>query len=431
MAHLQSRREFLHASALAAAGVALVGSPALAARKRRSPNEKLNIACIGVGNQGHFSVENVKDENIVAICDVDDDILAGVAKEFPKAATYSDFRKMLERKDIDAVTIGTPDHTHAIATMWALKSGRHVYCEKPLTHTLAECRLVRETAKRHKRVTQMGTQIHAGTNYRRVVEILQSGAIGPVHEVHVWVGTNWSGGPMPTEFPPVPSNLHWDLWLGPAAERPYHPVWGPVVWRGWWAFGGGALADMACHHIDLSHWALGLSVPLSVEAKGAERSDQTCPPWIDATFEYAARGDKPPVTIHWFNGEKRPRFFTDSGSPADWGNSLFVGEKGMLLANYDQWKLLPEKDFEGFEPPKPTIPDSIGHHKEWIEACKHGGPTTCNFDYSGALTEAVLLANVSYRTGRKLEWDPKKFQCKGVPEAEQFMRTTPRKGWEF
>ena len=430
MAHTQSRREFLQSTALAAAGVALVGSPALARAKRRSPNEKLNIACIGVGNQGHFSVENVKDENVVALCDVDDTILAGVAKDFPHATTYNDFRKMLERKDIDAVTIGTPDHTHALITMWALKSGRHVYCEKPLTHTVAECRLVTETAKREKRVTQMGIQIHANNNYRRVVEIVKSGAIGPVREVHVWVDRVWSGK-RPTEYPPVPSSLHWDLWLGPAAEHKYSPEWASVVWRGWWDFGGGALGDMACHHMDLSHWALDLRAPLTIEAQGPTVDPDTCPAWTSVKYEYPARGKQPPVTLNWFNGDKRPKAFDEAGSPADWGNTLFIGEKGMLLADYGQWKLLPEKDFEGFVAPKPTIPDSIGHHKEWIEACKTGGPTTCNFDYSGALTEAVLLGNVAYRTGRKLEWDSKKLQCKGFPEAEAFLRTTPRKGWEF
>lgn len=430
MADKQSRREFLQTTALAAAGVAFVGSPALAAARKRSPNEKLNIACIGVGNQGHFSVENVKDENVVALCDVDDTILAGVAKDFPKAATYNDFRKMLERKDIDAVTIGTPDHTHAIATMWALKSGRHVYCEKPLTHTIAECRLVSETARKHKRVTQMGIQIHANNNYRRVVEIVKSGAIGPIREVHVWVDRIWSGK-KPTEYPPVPPNMHWDLWLGPAAEHKYSPEWGPVVWRGWWDFGGGALGDMACHHMDLSHWALDLRAPLTVEAEGPAVDPETCPEWTSVKYEYPARGEKPPVSLYWFNGAARPKFFDEQGCPAGWGNTLFMGEKGMLLADYGQWKLLPEKDFAGFEPPKPTIPNSIGHHKEWIEACKTGGPTTCNFDYSGALTEAVLLGNVAYRTGRKLEWDPKKLQCKGFPEAEAFLRAKPRKGWEF
>lgn len=430
MSQKQSRREFLQSSALAAAGVALAGSPALAARKKRSPNDKLNIACIGVGNQGHFSVDNVKDENVVALCDVDDKILGDVAKEFPHAATYNDFRKLLERNDIDAVTIGTPDHNHAIITMAALRSGRHVYCEKPLTHTIAECRLVSETARKHKRVTQMGIQIHAGGNYRRVVELVQSGAIGPVREVHVWVDRVWSGK-RPTEFPPVPENMHWDQWLGPAPEHKYSPEWGPVVWRGWWDFGGGALGDMACHHMDLSHWALDLRAPLTVEADGPAVDPDVCPTWTSVKYEYPARGEKPPVTLNWFNGDKRPKAFDEHGCPADWGNTLFIGDKGMLVADYGQWKLLPEKDFEGFEVPKPTIPDSIGHHKEWIEACKTGGPTSCNFDYSGALTEAVLLGNVAYRTGRKLEWDPKRLQCKGFPEADAFMRTKPRAGWEF
>jgi predicted dehydrogenase len=424
-----SRRQFLQTSALATAGFVFAKGKGVA--RTYQANEKLNIGIIGVANQGRFSLENVRSQNIVALCDIDDDYLTATAKEFPDAKIYNDFRKLLEQKDIDAVTIATADHTHAPATMAALKTGRHVYCEKPLTHEVWEARKVAEEAKRRKRATQMGTQIHAGGNYRRVVEVIQSGAIGKIAEIHVWVGGGYSGGDRPTETPECPPNLHWDLWLGPAPERPYHPAYVPFRWRGWWDFGGGTLADMACHHIDLSHWALGLRHPLTVEAEGPPVHPESCPTWLVVHYEYPARGEMPPVKLTWYNGDKRPHYFDDGVLPP-WGNgSLFVGEKGMLLADYDRYVLLPEKDFKDYTPPPKTIPDSIGHHNEWMQACKTGSPTLCNFDYAGALTETVLLGNVSYRTGKKIEWDTKHLRAKNCQEAEQFLRREYRRGWSL
>ncbi len=420
-----SRREFLQRSALTGAGVWL--SAAGVGAQNRSPNEKLNIGMIGTANQAAYDLSNVSSENIVALCDIDDNYLAAAAKTYPQAATYNDFRKLLERKDLDAVVIAIPDHCHAQATLMALESGHHIYCEKPLTHTVAEARRVAETARKRKRVTQMGTQIHAGSNYRRVVELIQSGAIGTVSEVHVWVDRVWTGNGRPMDTPQVPANIHWDLWLGPAPERPYNPAYLPGSWRGWWDFGGGTLSDMACHHMDLSHWALDLRYPQTVEAEGPPVSPENPPNWMIVHYEYPARGDKPPVRLTWYDGGKRPPQFADGKLP-HWGDgSLFIGEKGMLLADYDRHVLLPEKDFADFQPPKPTIPDSIGHHKEWIEACKTGGPTTCNFDYAGALTETVLLGNVAYRVGQKLEWDPKRLKAINCPDADPYLRSEWRK----
>ena len=255
MSSHSNRREFLKQSALA--GVALAGAGYFSSRSlavRVSPNAKLSIGCIGTANQAQFSIGNVSGENIVAVCDVDDNFLDKAKADFPKAEAFHDFRKLLDRKDIDAVTIATPDHIHAPATLMALHSGKHVYCEKPLTHTVAEARLVTETAKKLKLATQMGTQIHASDNYRRVVEILQAGTIGKVSEVHTWAGRSWGGGDRPKEMPPVPPTLQWDLWLGPAPERPYHPTYLPTNWRKWWDFGGGNIGDMACHHMDLPFW---------------------------------------------------------------------------------------------------------------------------------------------------------------------------------
>jgi predicted dehydrogenase len=421
-----SRRQFLQASA---AGAGLVVLPRFA--RGHSPNEKLNIAMVGTANQARFSIDNVKGENIVAVCDIDDRYLAAAVKDFPRAKTYNDFRKMLERKDIDAVVVATPDHMHAPATLAALQSGRHVYCEKPLTHTVEEARKVAEAAKKYNRATQMGTQIHAEPNYRRVVEVIRSGAIGPVREVHVWVGKVWSGSGRPTETPPVPSHVHWDLWLGPAPERPYHPAYLPGNWRGWWDFGGGTLADMACHYMDLPFWALELRHPTVVEASGSPYSSETTARWTKVQYEFPSRQSMGPVKLTWYDGGKRPKLFADGKLPG-WGDGvLFIGDKGMMLADYGRYVLLPEKEFAGFQAPPKSIPDSIGHHAEWIRACKDGSPTTCNFDYSGALTESVLLGAVAYRVGKRLSWDPQALRATGCPEADPHIRKTYRRGWSL
>jgi predicted dehydrogenase len=369
-----NRRQFVANTLVGGAG-ALLAARASSAQPL-SPNEKLNIGIIGVANRGGDNLRGVSSQNIAALCDVDDTYLQNAAANYPQAKVYNDFRKMLEQKGLDAVVISTADHTHAPAAAMALRAGLHVYCEKPLTHTVYEARVLAELAKEHKRATQMGTQIHAGSNYRRVVELVQSGAIGTVKEVHVWCGGSYGGGDRPKETPDVPANLHWDLWLGPAPERPYHPAYVPFHWRGWWDFGNGTLGDMACHHMDLPTWALKLRYSLTVEAEGPPVHPESCPPWLIVRYEYPERESLPPVHLTWYNGDKRPSYFAEGKLP-EWGNgTLFVGEKGMLLADYDRHVLLPEKDFAGFTPPKPSIPESIGHYNEWIEACKNGTPTT-------------------------------------------------------
>jgi predicted dehydrogenase len=432
MAEEWSRRRFLQASAMASGGL-LLGARSLASTYQA--NEKLNIAVVGVAGRGGDNLAGVSNQNIVALCDIDDNNLAGAAKRFPGAKTYNDFRKMLEQNDIEAVVVSTPDHTHAPVAVAALKLGKHVYCEKPLAHSIHEIRTIRDTAKKQKRVTQMGTQIHAEPNYRRVVEIVQSGAIGPVKEVHVWADRIWSGSGHPVETPPVPSNIHWDLWLGPVEDRPYSPAYVPFNWRGFWAFGGGTLADMACHHMDLPHWALQLRTPETVTAEGPAFELETTPGWLIVHYAYGERKvdgkNLPAVDLTWYNGGKRPHYF-DEGKLPKWGDgTLFVGEKGMLLADYGRYVLLPETSFKDYTPPPKTIPDSIGHHAEWIQACKTGGTTTCNFDYSGALAEAVLLGNVAYRTGQKIEWDSRTMTAANCPDAETYLRAHYRKGWKL
>ncbi len=430
MAHRHNRREFFQQTALAGATLAASGYfTSSAAAESKSPNEKLNIGMIGVNNQARFSLGNLRGENIIALCDIDDRYLADVAKDLPQAAKINDFRKLLEHPGLDAVAVCTPDHIHAPATVMALRAGKHVYCEKPLTHNVYEARLVAKTAAETKKATQMGTQIHATDNYRRVVEVIRSGAIGPVREAHTWAGRSWGGGDRPKDMPPVPAYLHWDLWLGPAPERPYHPTYLPANWRKWWDFGGGNLADMACHHMDLPFWALELRAPLTVAAEGPPVHPETCPLGLIVHYEFPSRGDAPPLKLTWYDGDKIPPKI--QGVETGGGGNLFVGDRGMLRADYGSYKLYPEAEFKDFKPPAPTIPNSIGHHAEWIKACKTGSPTTCNFDYSGALTEAVLLGNVAYRTGEKLQWDAAALKAVNCAKADEFIRRAYRKGWEL
>jgi predicted dehydrogenase len=338
---------------------------------------------------------------------------------------------------IDAVVIGTPDHTHAPAGVMAMKLGKHCYCEKPLTHSVFEARLMATVARENNLVTQMGTQIHAGTNYRRVVELIKTGAIGPVREVHAWLGARFSDAATPTDMsqpdapadrPPVPDGLDWDLWLGPAGYRPYHSAYAPFSWRYWWNFANGQLGDFFCHYCDVAFWALDLRHPTTIEAQGPVHAESAAR-WTIARQQYASRGDLPPVTLHWYNGGPYPELVKERNVP-QWGSAvLFIGADGMLITDYGRHQLLPESKFADFKRPEPFIPDSIGHHREWIEACKNGGGTTCNFDYSGALTEAALLCNVALRTGKKIEWNAADMKAVGAPEADALLRREYRTGW--
>ncbi|MCF6287351.1 MAG: Gfo/Idh/MocA family oxidoreductase, partial [Candidatus Hydrogenedentes bacterium] len=440
-----SRRRFLQASA----GAAAVTFAAPAIVRGQNLNSKLNIAIIGSGGRGGANLNGVKSENIVALCDVSLDNLNAAAAKHPKARKVRDFRKLYDHaSEFDAVVVSTCEHTHAFATLPALQLGKHVYCEKPLTHSIYEARVIREAANKAGVATQMGTQIHAGENYRRVVELVQSGAIGNITDVHVWVGRAWGWHAneaafkaakdivfvqdRPEKADPIPSGLDWDLWLGPAPERAFSNLYVPgPKWYRWWDFGNGTMSDLGSHWIDLPFWALNLDHPLTIEAQGPPINAEIAPASMQAKYTYGARGDRGPLTLTWYQGTNRPQPWLEKAIPQWDSGVLFVGDKGMLLSDYGKHLLLPDEQFKDFEAPEPFIPKSRGHHAEWIHACKTGDPTTCNFEYAGWLTEANHLGNVAFRVGKKIEWDARNMTAKNLPDAARLIRRAYRKGWDL
>jgi predicted dehydrogenase len=406
----------------------------------RGASEKLNIALVGVGGRGADNHKSVDSQNVVALCDVDDGRLGEAAKRSPMAKKYHDFRRMYDElhKQIDAVVVSTPDHTHAVIAKAALALGKHVYCEKPLTHSIHEARVLAEAAARQKVATQMGNAGHSSEGTRRVVELIRGGAIGSVREVHAW--TNRPIWPQavdrPTDRPAAPGSLLWDLWLGPAPERPYHPAYHPFKWRGWWDFGTGALGDMGCHIIDAAFWALELRDPNRIEAESPpiRLHPETAPAWSILRYEFPARGSRPAVKLTWYDGGKLPPLdlFDGHTPPADSSGSVFVGEKGRLLVSRERgrsYRLLPERDFADFKPPAPSLPRSPGHHAEWIDACKTGKPTGTSFDYAGLLTALVLLGNVALRAGGPVTWDGPGMQANNGSLHDMFIQREDRAGW--
>lgn len=439
------KRRIARRTFLATAGAA-VAAPAFL--RGRDLNNKLNIAVIGTGGRGGANLASVASENIVALCDVNQQSLDQAGTRHPGAKKFTDFRKLFDHaKSFDAVVVSTCEHTHAYATMLALKNGKHVYCEKPLTHGIWEARRIREEAAKVKVATQMGIQLHATEHYRRVVELIWAGAIGPVREAHVWVSRAWGWQSAeaamrhkdivavmdrPKEADPIPAGLDWELWLGPAPKRPFNNVYVPgPKWYRWWDFGSGTMSDLGSHWNDMPFWALKLKSPLTVEAVGPPPHPELAPASMSAIYEYGPRGDLPAVKLTWHQGENRPAIWKSGGIPQWDSGCVFVGDKGMLLADYGKYVLLPEKDFAGFQRPAATIARSPGHHAEWIAACKSGKPTSADFEYSGWLTEANHLGNVAYRLGKKLEWDAESMSVRNVPEAGALIRRETRKGWEL
>lgn len=439
-----SRRQFTKLIAGSALGT--FAAPGIL--RARNPNDKLNIAVIGAGGRGAADTRQVNSENIVALCDVNEKNLNQAAKRYPKARKLVDFREVFDHaNEFDAVIVATCEHTHAMATMLALKHKKHVYCEKPLTHDVWEARQIRLAARKAGVATQMGIQIHAGNNYREVVELIQTGAIGPVREVHVWVSRAWGWQSKedakknhdrvfvterPKESMPIPPGLHWDLWLGPAPYRPFNEVYFPgPKWYRWWDFGNGTMSDLGSHWIDLPFWALKLDFPRTIEASGPKPNPEIAPASMTATYEYGRRGDLPPVKLTWYQGTYKPDIW-EKGDIPKWPNGhLFIGEKGMILSDYGKHMLLPKDQFADFKKPEPLLPRITSHHGQWVEACKHGTPTGANFEYSGLLTEANHLGNVAFLVGKKLHWDPVKMQVTNAPEAANLIRRPYRGSWQL
>ena len=462
-----SRRDFLGGMTLGAAAFQVVPGFVLGLNGQIPPSRKLSLAGVGVGGQGGHDVSQFGSENIVALCDTDWAHAAGIFKRFPNAKRFKDYRKMMEEvKELDGVVVGTPDHHHAFASMEAIKRGKHVYCEKPLTHSVWEARQVATAARAKKVATQMGNQGQASDETRRLCEVVASGAIGKVREAHIWTDRPsqglfkeyWAQGvDRPKETPPVPETLEWDLWLGPAPERPFNPAYLPFRWRGWWDFGTGALGDIGCHAMDPVCRALKLGSPIiwpekawdpsaalpekcfhpvSIQASSSRVNKETYPLASMVTYEFPARGDAPPIKLMWYDGGLRP------ARPADLPEDVVMGDNGRMIVG-DQGFILgttiyPEarrKEVGAIPQIWPRVKD---HYQEWAEACKGGKPAGSNFDWAGPLAEIVLLGNVALRVElrnllvhTRLKWDPVKLRIANLEEADKFLRRSYRPGWSL
>lgn len=393
---------------------------------------KLRLGIIGVGGHGAKNLAAVSGERIAALCDVDAHRLAHASATFPEAAVHTDFRRMLEREALDAVVISTPDHTHAVAAVMAMRAGKHVYCEKPLARTVAEARAMTHAAAECGVVTQMGNQTHSSPTYRRAVELVRAGVIGEVREVHAWTSLAWTGAPLASQPPPPPSGLAWDLWLGPARERPYDPTYVPFHWRGWWAFGTGSLGDLGCHLLDPAFRALGLRSPRTVKAEGPAPDEERTPPSLVVRWTFPQEGGRPDLPVVLYHGDRRPPEDLFEGASVPSHAVFFQGKRGGLLVNFSGgYTLLPEAEFDGFEEPASVLPAGSGHHAEWIAAIQDGGSPGSRFAYAGPLTEAVLLGNVAHRLGRGVTWDTARCRAVGDPEADRFLHVDYREGWSL
>ncbi len=467
-----SRREFIGGTVATAAAFTIVPRSVLGGAGYTPPSEKLNVAGVGLGGMGRHNILDIAGfeldedkkivpkeqpgENIVALCDVDDELAAGIYEIFPKAKKYRDFRRMLEKqKDIDAVVIATPDHTHAVIAMAAMQLGKHVYVQKPLTHSIYEARKLTEAARKYKVATQMGNQGHSGEGARLACEWIWDGAIGQVREVHAWTNRPiWPQGiDRPKDTPPVPKTLDWDLWLGPAPQRPYHPLYHPRFWRGWWDFGSGALGDMACHVLDPAFWALKLENPTVIEAcvshysrmvegKAWGQIDDSVDSHPRASivrYEFAARGSMGPIKLTWYDGGLKPARpdELEPDRPLEQGdsNAIIIGDKGIVRHEQygDSPRIIPETKMKAYKLPPQTIPRIQGSHEQnWVEACKGGKPACSNFDYSGPFTEMVLLGNIALRyPGKRLQWNWENMKVTNLPEADKYINKHYRKGWSL
>lgn len=461
MSRKTNRRDFLKKSSLASAGLWLSAKAARAAAS--GPNGKVNYASIGVGGMGHGDMHGTRNAggHCIAVCDVDEERLNNAAKEMEGAKKYLDFRKLIEEnhKDLDAVTVSTPDHTHAVATMMAMRHGLAVYTQKPLTHDVHEARELTKAAKELGVVTQMGNQGTAERGLREAVEVIQSGAIGPIREVHVWTnrpvwpqgigailnlpGVKFALRGEQSAHPSVPKGLHWDLWLGTAPYRPFQNGYQPFDWRGWWDYGTGALGDMACHTANMAFMACKLGYPTAVRAQMSEYNPETFPMWSVIEYDFPARENMPPLKWTWYDGgSDKPAWVVEKLTDLAHGNqipgsgSLIIGDKGTLFSPNDygaDYRLLPEDDFEGYKPPTPWLPRSPGHREEWIQAIKEDKPEMCmaNFGYAGPLTETVVLGCVAMRAQREIKWDGPNMKITNVEAANAYLKREYRNGWSL
>lgn len=435
MSRKSSRREFMQTTAMA--GVGYFVAAGVAPRESLSANEQIAFASIGVEGKGSSDSGDANDAgDMVAICDVDESSLDKAKKRFPKAKVFFDYRKMLEETGmtIDAVTVSTPDHTHAPASVMAMRLGKHCFCQKPMTHTLQEARLMGEIAREKKLATQMGNQGTADSSLREAAAVIKAGACGAVKEVHVWTNRPvWPQGlDRPTEIEPIPATLHWDEWLGCAPDRPYSKVYHPFKWRGWWAFGTGALGDMACHTLNMPYMALNLRDPVSVQAETSGHNKETYPAWSVIKYEFPALDNRPALTFVWYDGGKRPPQELFHGANVDSSGCLVIGDKDTLYAPGD-YAEKGTKLLSGAEKPKVEFPKSPGHFKEWVRAIKGGEPAMSNFaTYAAGLTETVLLGNLAvWASGEKVLWDAKTMTAKCSQDVSHIIKKEYRKGYSI
>ena len=439
-----TRRQFLVHSSASLAAIQIVPGAVLGLQGATPPNSRLQIACIGVAGRGAANLSGVRGESVVALCDVDTARMASARSAHPQAKTFQDYRALLDQMgpSIDAVTISTPDHTHAAVAMDAIRRGKHVYCEKPLAHSIHEVRQLVQAARRHRVVTQLGNQGHSSDTIRTFREWIQDGAIGNVHTIHAASSANHckiDQLPLLREKHPVPDSLDWDLWLGPAQHRPYHPAYLPGKWRGWMPFGCGAIGDWVCHVVDPSFWALDLGSPIAIRAEARNydpvRHADTFPAGSVVTFEFPARGSRGPVRLVWHDGvEKLPRpAELDPDDQVPTTGAIVIGDRGAILHGSHGaggLRLIPDAKMDAYRRPPKTLPRVPGHHADWLDAIRKGGSPGSRFDYGGPLTEIALLGIIAIRClGTRLEWDGAAGRFTNHPPANQLLRPEFRPGW--